>query len=130
MDDVADCAQECWVQALIGLQRFQYRARFDVWLFRVAVNAVAQYGRRLQRQQRVHCSFETSASIAGGNLSEETVLVNDLLNRLPPGMRSVVALWCTGFQHSEIARILDISEGTSKSQLSKARQKLVRWTEE
>ena len=53
-----------------------------------------------------------------------------LLHELPAGYRTVFNLYAIeGYSHKEIAEMLNITEGTSKSQLSKARSMLQRWIE-
>ena len=88
----------------------------------------------LRRREPLHLSFEDFAqpeNLASTPATADTQLQADellaLLQTLPPGYRAVFNLYALeGYSHLEIAEALGISEGTSKSQLSKARAMLQR----
>lgn len=122
-DEINDCAQECWIRVVKGLNTFENRARFDVWLYRIATNVVIEHGRRLQRHQRLTSACSIRLSRVSRPEALQSTLLHDLLKRLPDGMRTVLTLWIDGYRHSDIASILGIAEGTSKSQLTKARRR-------
>jgi RNA polymerase sigma-70 factor (ECF subfamily) len=56
----------------------------------------------------------------------DSIAVHDALARIPSGMRGVMQLSIDGYRHADIAATLGIAEGTSKSQLAKARNHLRR----
>ena len=123
-DAISDCAQECWIRAAKGLSKYESKARFDVWLYRIACNVVAEYGRRLQRDQRLVSAFSGVLSTPSAPDTSRSNLETELLKPLPNGMRVVLSLWIAGYKHFDIAGILGIAEGTSKSQLAKAGRKV------
>ena len=122
-DEINDCAQECWIRVVRGLKTFENRARFDVWLYRIAANVMAEHGRDLQRHQRLATALSNRISPARRPEALQSTILRDLMKRLPVGMRMVLSLWIDGYRHSDIAGILGIAEGTSKSQLTKARRR-------
>ncbi len=107
------------------LKEFHYRgeAALYAWIKRIMVNECLMF---LRRRHTFSLLTETAAEGLPGiseplaNLSAAEIF--DLIVRLPVGYRTVFNLHVIeGFEHKEIAKTLGISEGTSKSQLSKAK---------
>ncbi len=108
----------------------QYEAKgsFEGWVRRIMVNEALGF---LRKKEPLHLAIEDShiqvAGTTGADheLAEEELL--ELLLTLPAGYRTVFNLYAIeGYGHKEIADMLGITEGTSKSQLSKARAMLQR----
>jgi len=139
-EDAEDLTQEVFLQLYRKAHTFRGESNFSTWLHRLTINTVLM---RLRRNRRWRDSV-TSLDIAPGSL-EDTGDVLSLVTALPAppvstvdkigldvaiaqlssGYREVFLLHDSeGYRHDEIARILGISEGTSKSQLHKARFKL------
>ena len=127
--DAEDLLQEIFLLAHRKLPEFRGDSTVGTWLYRLAMNRCLDHLK----------SRQTRASGATTPLDEEAMtgprLVSDggmnrldlerAIARLPEGARAVFVLHdVEGFQHHEIANILGISEGTSKSQVHKARLKL------
>ena len=98
---------------------------FEAWARKIAVNECLQ---KLRSTKELHISLEEDHAItidsAMENISFEKDILN-LLNFLPEGCRAIFNLFAIeGYPHKEIAVMLSISEGTSKSQLNFARKKL------
>ena len=99
---------------------------FEGWIRRIMVNEAISF---LRSKKNVEFSVEeftvaeeTSNSI---NSDLEVAAIQQLIDNLPEGYRMVFIMYAIeGYKHSEIAKRLEISEGTSKSQLFKARQML------
>ncbi|WP_223649777.1 RNA polymerase sigma factor [Hymenobacter psoromatis] len=114
-----------------ALPTFRQEGSFEGWIRRIMVNEALM---ELRRREPLHLSFEDFAqpeSLAVTPATADTQLQADellaLLQTLPPGYRAVFNLYAVeGYSHPEIAALLGISEGTSKSQLSKARAMLQR----
>jgi len=126
-DDTAhDWEQEAWISAFRGLRDYRGEATLASWLHRIAVNAALQGRRRAHR----HTNGRTDDAElpATGESAERILLRLDLsaaINRLPDRMREILLLHdVEGFQHEEIATLLDITDGASRSQLFKARVRL------
>lgn len=113
-----------------ALPEFRHEGSFEGWVRRIMVNeALGQLRRREALQVNLDAAdprlFSTPAT-ADTQLQADDLLA--LLAQLPPGYRAVFNLYAVeGYGHQEIAALLGISEGTSKSQLSKARALLQRW---
>ena len=127
--DAEDLLQEIFLLAYRKLPEFRGDSTVGTWLYRLAMNRCLDHLK--SRQARA-----SGATLA---LDEQTmpgpVIVRDdgirridlerAIARLPEGARAVFLLHdVEGFQHQEIASILGISEGTSKSQVHKARLRL------
>ncbi len=110
------------------LGQYKFEGSFEGWLRRVFVNECLMY---LRKQKHYMTPIETAdreSVTAWEETSLETQDLLQLVQELPAGYRTVFNLYAIeGYNHKEIAEQLGISEGTSKSQLSKARGMLQRW---
>jgi len=114
-----------------ALPNYRFAGSFEGWVRRIMVNESLM---QLRQRELMTVSFEdfaqpenlaTTAATADTQLQAEDLM--GLLATLPPGYRTVFNLYALeGYGHQEIAELLGISEGTSKSQLSKARALLQR----
>ena len=107
----------------------QYNSEWALgaWVRRIIVNTAIDYFRKTNRMTSM--DFQESINLAGSynNTSEnsKTRDLSMLINMLPVGARTIFNLYTIeGYKHNEIAEMLSISEGTSKSQLSKAKSVL------
>jgi RNA polymerase sigma-70 factor (ECF subfamily) len=99
-------------------------AKLEAWLRRIVVNEALGILREQKRWNWAELQeIQDQASEWDDQLSELSVAeILQLIASLPPGYRAVFNLaMIEGYSHPEIAQLLNISEGTSKSQLSKAR---------
>jgi RNA polymerase sigma factor (sigma-70 family) len=120
--DAEDAVQETWIRASERLESFRWQSALRTWLSGILVNRC----RELRR--RVAPAFGTPPEDEEAVEPADDVLRMDLeraIAALPDGYRDVVVLHdVDGYTHDDIARLLDIDTGTSKSQLSRARQAL------
>lgn len=127
--DARDLVQETWVRAVSGLGRFRGDARLSSWLCAICTNVWREGLRRTHREVDLEGAPEPVApgSRLGALPPHEPVDVQRALDGLAPGYRAVVVLYGVyGFSHAEVADMLGISEGTSKSQLLRGRRALLR----
>ena len=130
--DAEDLLQEIFLTAFRKLEQFRGQAALSTWLYRLGVNLCVDYLRsRANKMQQATDSLDDDerrgASVPRaipesplGRLELERAIA-----RLPPGCRAAFVLHdVEGFQHQEIAVMLGIASGTSKSQVHKARMKL------
>ena len=99
----------------------------NAWIRRIIVNTAIDHFRKTNRISNV--DFQESAYLAGSydETSEisKTSDLSEIINMLPNGAKTVFNLYTVeGYKHQEIADMLEISVGTSKSQLSKAKSVL------
>jgi RNA polymerase sigma-70 factor (ECF subfamily) len=130
--DAEDLLQEIFLSAHRKLESFRGESALGTWLYRLAVNLCLDYLRsRTGRALQLTDSLEDETWLAdagSGRLAEKTVTKMDLeraLAQLPEGCRMAFVLHdIEGLEHREIADALGIAEGTSKSQVHKARLRL------
>jgi RNA polymerase sigma-70 factor (ECF subfamily) len=116
--------QTAWVRAAERLGRFRGRSSLKTWLCGITVNVGREALRRERRSPERPLDAQTAlvpATRIYGDI--QRVDLERAMARLPVGYREVLVLHdVEGYTHEEIARILDIQKGTSKSQLSRARR--------
>jgi RNA polymerase sigma factor (sigma-70 family) len=118
--DVEDAVQEAFVKAYRGMESFRGTSSLSTWLSRIVVNVC--YDQLRKRQREVQLAAEPERITPGPSMR---VALEDALKRIHPKHRMVFLLYeAEGFNHSEIASILDIPEGTSKAWLFQAKQEL------
>lgn len=127
--DAEDILQDAFIKVFNKLGQFKFEGSFEGWIRRIVVNtALKKYS--LVRYEKEFTGFEVqenqevqSDPAAYSNLTEKDLLV--LINSLPDGYRLIFNLYVIeGYQHEEIASMLGIQPGTSRSQLVKARTML------
>ncbi len=131
-EEAEDILQEGFIKVFKKLTSFRGDGSFEGWIRRIFVNTAIEHFRRRRYLQPVTEKEENS--IEGKYLSvldelaEKDILA--LIRQLSPGYRTVFNMYVIeGYSHKEIGEMLGISEGTSKSQLSRAKvilQELVR----
>ena len=125
-DDVADdLTQEVFIRAWQKLGTFRGDSRFGTWLHRLAVNHVLSRRQTLRRQEERRVSGEGILDRIAAKTRRSEALAMDFdaaLGKLPERAKQVLVLYdVEGFGHEEIAGMMEISVGTSKSQLHRAR---------
>jgi len=135
--EAEDLTQEAFLQLFRKIHTFRGDAAFSTWLHRLSVNVVLM---RLRKKTLPQTSLDEPADAddeSSGpkrDVGAEDPLIEGSLDRvrleralveLPPGYRMVFLLHdVQGYEHNEIAKIMDCSIGNSKSQLHKARTRL------
>lgn len=124
-DDAQDLLQEGFIKVFRNLHRFRAEGSFEGWIRRVFVNSSIEHYRKKSLQlskvsDREENTIEDVDTTALDNLAEKDII--RLIQDLSPGYRTVFNLYVIeGYSHKEIGEMLGISEGTSKSQLARAR---------
>ena len=134
VSEAEDLTQEAFIQLFRKIGSFRGDSAFTTWLHRLTVNQVLMHFRkRSVKLERTTEEGETPVQIVQGSENPNKMPVLDRISldraiaKLPPGYRSVFVLHdVEGHEHEDIARILGVAVGTSKSQLHKARMKLRR----
>jgi RNA polymerase sigma-70 factor (ECF subfamily) len=133
-DEAEDVLQEGFIKVFQKIKTFENKGSFEGWLKRIMVNTAINYYKS-SRKYMLHEEFDvnnirhTHAHDAGETVEIENPLKQEqllaMINELPDGYRLIFNMYVfDGLTHKEIAEELGISEGTSKSQLSKARKHL------
>lgn len=113
-------------KAFTNLNQFQDKGSFEGWLRKIMVRESISF---LRTQKNLEFSIEETSFVAQyqNDIYEKINVaeIQELIDALPEGYRLVFVMYAIeGYKHHEIASMLEISEGTSKSQLSKARKLL------
>lgn len=120
-----DYLQEGFVRVFTHLDKFRFEGSLEGWVRRIIVNAALENLRRtdiFKKSSPVEGLFNVdSGGVDASEMMQATDLFH-LIQKLPLGFRTVFNLYAIeGFTHQEIGTMLGISEGTSKSQYSRAR---------
>ncbi|WP_255573034.1 RNA polymerase sigma factor [Hanstruepera marina] len=113
-------------KAFTNIKQFEDKGSFEGWLRKIMVREAISF---LRQQKKIEFSLEdTNYAVEYQNDIYDKINVaeiQELIDTLPEGYRVVFVMYAIeGYKHQEIAKMLEISEGTSKSQLSKARKLL------
>lgn len=133
--EAEDLSQEAFLQLFRKISTFRGESAFSTWLHRMVVNVVLMHLRKKGLQQvsldEVDNSQDEPVKREYGDddkrllHSIDRITLSRAIEGLPPGYRAVLVLHdVEGYEHNEIAQILNCSVGNSKSQLHKARLKL------
>ncbi len=132
--DAQDCAQEAFLNAFKAYGRFRAEADAKTWLYRIAYNACVDFLRRKKKDASLDALREAGFDPSDTRLpqpgeaaerSEMRAQIRQAVLQLPEDQRAVLIL--RDFQqlsYEEIARALDVNEGTVKSRLSRARERV------
>jgi RNA polymerase sigma-70 factor (ECF subfamily) len=133
--EAEDLTQEAFLQLFRKISTFRGESAFSTWLHRLAVNVVLMHLRKKGLQQisldepdttqdePVKRDYGTDDRRLTGSV--DRIGLQAAIADLPPGYRTVFVLHdVEGYEHNEIAEIMNCSVGNSKSQLHKARMKL------
>lgn len=128
-DEAKDVLQDSFISAFNNLENYRGEASFGAWLKKIVVNKAINLIRK-RRFERLPESEnwdvkdeQTADELEGFPFTVEKV--RKAIEELPDGYRLVLSLYLLeGYDHSEIAEILGITESTSKSQFNRSKKKL------
>jgi len=134
--DAEDLVQEGFMKVFKDIAKFEGKGSFEGWLKRVMINNTLSFLRK-NKKEFAHDDIETFAGnepeqVEADEITIENQIKNtdftkeeliEIIRSLPHGYQQVLNLYIIdGFKHHEIAKLLNISEGTSKSQLNRGRK--------
>ncbi|WZL74667.1 sigma-70 family RNA polymerase sigma factor [Clostridiaceae bacterium 35-E11] len=140
VEDAKDAAQETFIKAYKSLHNFKGTASFSTWLYRIATNTCFDALRK--RKAQCHYSYDKPIETEEGQIVRNIPDTHDLpeeivekrefkknmqnaIHTLPEHHRMVIILRdVKGFSYEQISEILDCSQGTVKSRISRARNAL------
>ncbi len=130
--EAEDIMQEAFLSAFEKIDTYSGTVSFGAWLKKIVINRSLD---AVSRQKAIFEDIDTHYELqeeSGGDtddtmgLEEKMNEVKVAINNLPDGYRIILSLYLLeGYDHDEIAEILNITSSTSRSQLSRARQKLL-----
>jgi RNA polymerase sigma factor (sigma-70 family) len=132
-DDAQDVLQDGFVKVFKNLEKYRGEGSFEGWIRRIFVNTAIEHYRKKTNLTSLNDvmegSFEDNNWSAFDNLAEKDIL--NIVRQLSPGYRTVFNMYVVeGYSHKEIGEILNITEGTSKSQLARAKALLQKMIQE
>lgn len=122
--DAEDAVQEVFIRVWQKLHTFAGQSAFGTWLHRVAVNLFLRRRQSSSQDRKRQVSDEVAMLSATGvrERPDLKVALEGAVDKLPAGAREVFVLHdMEGYKHEEIARMLEVDPGTSRSQLHRAR---------
>lgn len=127
LGEVEDAVQDVFIRVWQKLDTFAGQSAFTTWLHRVAVNLMLRRRQTMGVARQRHTADDTPLEAQAGpsERPDLRVAIEGAVDRLPAGAREVFVLHdMEGYKHEEIARMLDVDPGTSRSQLHRARMLL------
>jgi len=126
--EAEDMLQEAFTEAFMKLGSFRYESTFGAWLKRIVVNKCINEIKR----RKADLNFVEDIAIYAGREEEEdhnaelsVAEIRKAMEQLPDGSRVIFSLYLLeGYDHREIAQILNVSESNSKSQYMRAKRKI------
>ena len=124
-EEAEDILQEGFIKVFRKITSYRGEGSFEGWIRRIFVNTAIEYYRKKTYLQPITEHEENTVEgkylSVLDNLAEKDII--KLVQQLSPGYRTVFNMYVVeGYTHKQIADLLGISEGTSKSQLSRAKQ--------
>jgi RNA polymerase sigma-70 factor (ECF subfamily) len=126
--EAEDLLQESFTEAFLKLESFRFESSFGAWLKRIVVNRCINHLKK-RRAELVFTDnlpenpYEEDSTKDSDQF--EVKRIHKAMEQLPDGYRVIFSLYLIeGYDHGEIAQILEISESTSKSQFSRAKQRI------
>lgn len=121
-----DMVQIAFVRVFHNLQRFRGDSTLGSWIKRVVVNqCLSEIKRRKLEFESIENLQVTEESESISESSYTVEKIKTAIMELPDGYRTIFSLYLLeGYDHSEISEMLSITEATSKSQLSRAKNKV------
>ncbi len=124
-EEAEDVLQEAFIKIFQNLSKFRGESTLGAWIKRIVINVAINHIRAQQHFQGMDNVQEYENQFSDGLTGIEGINFQELIEmirKLPKGCQSVFNLYAIeGYQHKEIAEMINITEGTSKSQYARAR---------
>jgi RNA polymerase sigma factor (sigma-70 family) len=124
-EDAEDILQEAFIECFRSLNSFRFESTFGAWLKKIVINKCINH---IKKKKIDLTLCDTLPPVISEEDEEEVYDTGKIfkgIEMLPDGYRIILTLYLLeGYDHSEISQILGISESTSKSQYSRAKEKL------
>lgn len=135
-EDALDCAQEAMLRAFRAFSGFRGDAAFGTWIDRIAVNTCLDFIKKRRKVVSLDAMREDGMEIKDQKIGAYATLerkermekLRDALKKLPDGMRAIIVMRdVRGMRYDEIGEALCLPEGTVKSRINRAREKLIKF---
>jgi RNA polymerase sigma factor (sigma-70 family) len=124
-EDAEDVLQEAFLECFRNINSFRFESTFGAWLKSILINRCINQLRKKKIDLEYMENFPAVIQEEEQEPAYDTTRIYKSIEQLPDGYRIILTLYLLeGYDHTEIAQILSISESTSKSQYSRAKDKL------
>ncbi len=124
-EDTEDILQEAFVECFRNIKSFRFESTFGAWLKKIVVNKCINHIKKRKIDLEYYETLPVTIYEEEENVEYQTEKLFRGIEKLPDGYRIILTLYLLeGYDHTEISQILGISESTSKSQYSRAKEKL------
>jgi RNA polymerase sigma-70 factor (ECF subfamily) len=130
-EEAEDMLQEAFTLAFLKLDSFRFESAFGAWLKRIVINTCINAKNKRKVELTLMDEMHTlDQPVQEENNEEEVQLtvagITKAMEKLPEGGRIIFSLYLLeGYDHGEIAQILNITESTSKSQFMRAKRRII-----
>jgi RNA polymerase sigma-70 factor (ECF subfamily) len=124
-EDAEDILQETFIECFRNLGSYRFESTFGAWLKSILINKCINQIKKKKIELVFVDNLPTDVSEHEEEMIYDTKKIFKGIEQLPDGYRIILTLYLLeGYDHTEISQILGISESTSKSQYSRAKEKL------
>jgi RNA polymerase sigma-70 factor, ECF subfamily len=124
-EEAEEVLQDAFLSVYRNLTKFRRESTLGAWIKTIVVRTALKKVKKKIRYEPIEDYHQREDFVNWDNTNLDVEYLEKAINQLPEGYRTVfVMVEVEGYPHKEIARLLDISEGTSKSQLFHAKKKL------
>jgi RNA polymerase sigma factor (sigma-70 family) len=124
-EDAEDILQEAFLECFNNITSFRFESTFGAWLKKILVNKCINQLKKKKIDLTLCETLPTVIYEEDEEVKYDTGKIFKGIGMLPDGYRVILTLYLLeGYDHSEISQILGVSESTSKSQYSRAKEKL------
>lgn len=123
-EDACDVLQDAYIRVFRYLKSFKFDSSLKTWIRKIIVNTAINHYRKKKRERDISLPLTENTDVVIDDVLQQMNAkdIVRLVNRLPAKARMVLKLYAIeGYKHREIADMMDISVGTSKSQLNRAK---------
>jgi RNA polymerase sigma factor (sigma-70 family) len=130
-DNAKDILQEAFIKIFRNIDSFDRKSPLTSWMKKIITNTAIDYYRKNCREAHFIPLESINQPLSKEESIDSILNTQDIISqvkRLPDGARMIFQLYAIeGYSHKEIAHLLKISVGTSKSQINRAKQLLQHW---
>jgi RNA polymerase sigma factor (sigma-70 family) len=124
-EDAEDILQESFIECFRNIHTFRFESTFGSWLKKIVINKSINHIKKKKIDLELCETLPPVAEEVEDETQYDTDRIFRGIEKLPDGYRIILTLYLLeGYDHTEISQILDITESTSKSQYSRAKDKL------
>ena len=128
-EEAEDMLQEAFTQAFMKLDSFRWESSFGTWLKRIVVNTCLNAINK-KKVELTYCEeiyhYDYTEDVEETEVQLTVANITKAMELLPEGGRMIFSLYLLeGYDHPEIAQIMNITESTSKSQFMRAKRRII-----